>query len=60
MAGNLTCSFEEKQNILESRSLKERSKKILTLLKEELEKLEVLRENKETKKDVIKNGKLKI
>lgn len=60
VAGNLTCSFEEKQNILESRSLKERSKKILTLLKEELEKLEVLRENKETKKDVIKNGKLKI
>lgn len=60
VAGNLTCSYEEKQNLLESRSIKERAKKVLSLLKEEIERLNVLLENKETKKDVIKNGKLKI
>ena len=60
VAANLTCSFEEKQIILETRSIKERSEKIMPLLEEEIERLEVLLENKETKKDVIKNGKLKI
>ncbi len=57
---NLTCSHEEKQAILEIRSIRERAKKIMPLLKDELQKLEVLLENKNTKKDVEKNGKLKI
>lgn len=60
IAANLTCSYEAKQSILETQSIKERSNEILTLLKEEIKRLEVLLENKETKKDVIKNGKLKI
>lgn len=60
IATNLTCSYEEKQIILETRSIKERAEKIMPLLNEELQKLEVLLENKNTKKDVDKNGKLKI
>ena len=57
---NLTCSHEDKQFILETRSIKDRAEKIMPLLEEELQKLEVLLENKNTKKDVEKNGKLKI
>lgn len=60
VAANLTCSYDEKQEILEIRSSKERSKKILKLLKEEIKRLEILLENKQTKNEVIKNGKLKI
>ena len=60
IATNLTCSYEDKQFILESRSIKDRAEKIMPLLNEELQKLEVLLENKNTKKDVEKNGKLKI
>lgn len=60
IAGNLTCSSKEKQIILETQSLKERAGKISSLLKDEIERLEVLLENKKTKKDVVKNGKLKI
>ena len=60
IATNLTCSHEEKQAILETRSIKDRSEKIMPLLDEELGKLEILLENKKTKKDVAKNGKLKI
>src|SRR3989338_1848180 len=33
IAGNLTCSFESKQTILETQSIKDRTKKILSLLK---------------------------
>ena len=60
IAVNLTCSHEEKQIILETKSIKHRAEKIMPLLNEELQKLEVLLENKKTKKDVDKNGKLKI
>lgn len=60
IAGNLTCSFESKQAVLETRSLKERTKKILSLLKEEIKRLETSLRNKETKGTVEKNGKLKI
>ena len=60
VSANLTCSFESKQSILETRSLRERTKKVLSLLKEEIERLHVMLENKETKESVIKNGKLKI
>ena len=60
IATNLTCSHEEKQIILETISIKDRVKKIIPLLNEELQKLEVLLENKNTKKEVEKNGKLKI
>ena len=60
IATNLTCSHEEKQMILETLSIKDRVEKIAPLLDEELKKLEVLLENKSTKKDVEKNGKLKI
>ena len=60
IAINLTCSHEEKQIILETISIKDRVKKIIPLLNEELQKLEVLLENKNTKKEVEKNGKLKI
>ena len=60
IATNLTCSHEEKQIILETISIKDRVKKIIPLLNEELQKLEVLLENKSTKKEVEKNGKLKI
>ena len=60
VAANLECSYEAKQTILESRSLKDRSKKVLKLLKEEIKRLEIMRENKETKEHVTKNGKLKI
>lgn len=60
IAGNLTCAYELKQLILESRSLRDRSRRVLSLLKEEIERLEILLENKKTKKDVVKNGKLKI
>jgi len=60
IATNLTCPHEEKQFILETRSIKDRAEKIIPLLDEELEKLKVLLENKNTKNDVAKNGKLKI
>ena len=60
VAANLSCSYELKQAILETRSLKVRANDVLNLLKEELQRLEVLLENKLTKKDVVKNGKLKI
>ena len=60
IATNLTCSHKEKQIILETRSIKDRAEKIMPLLTEEFQKLEVLLENKNTKKDVEKNGKLKI
>ncbi len=57
---NLTCSFESKQDILESRSLKNRAEKVQSLLDEEIQRLEILLENKKTKEKVVKNGKLKI
>ena len=60
VSANLTCSYESKQSILETRSLKERTSKVLSLLKEEIERLEILLKNKETKTEVAKNGKLKI
>ena len=60
IAANLTCSYESKQAILEERSIKQRATKVLSLLKEEIQRLEVLLENKKTKNEVIKNGKLKI
>lgn len=60
IATNLTCSHEEKQIILETRSIRDRIERITPLLDEELKKLEVLLENKNTKKEVEKNGKLKI
>ncbi len=60
IATNLTCSHEQKQSILETLSIKDRVEKIKPLLSEELEKLEVLLENKKTKSKVEKNGKLKI
>lgn len=60
VAANLTCTYEAKQSILETRSIKARSKKILALLKEEILRLEVLLENKKTKDFVVKNGKLEI
>ena len=60
IATNLTCSHDEKQVILETRSIRDRAEKIMPLLDEELKKLEILLENKNTKKDVEKNGKLKI
>lgn len=59
MSANLTCSNEQKQLILETRSLQERADKILSLLKDELTRLKVLLENKKTKDEVMKNGKLK-
>ena len=60
ISANLTCSYESKQSVLETRSIKERIEKVFPLLREEIERLEILLENKETKKDVVKNGKLKI
>ncbi|MBI3590022.1 MAG: LON peptidase substrate-binding domain-containing protein [Candidatus Melainabacteria bacterium] len=60
IAANLTCSHESKQAILEDRSIKQRATKVLSLLKEEIQRLEVLLENKRTKNEVVKNGKLKI
>lgn len=60
VSGNLTCSHEQKQVILETVSVKDRASKILHLLKEEIERLEVLLENKKTKEQVIKNGKIHI
>lgn len=60
VAANLTCSFEVKQTILETQSMKVRTKKVLSLLKEEVERLQVMLENKKTKDFVVKNGKLKI
>ena len=60
VSANLTCSYEAKQSILETNTIKERIEKVFPLLEEEIERLEVLLENKETKKDVVKNGKLKI
>lgn len=60
VAANLTCSLEIKQDILEIRSIKQRTNKIHNLLKEEIKRLEIVLKNKETQKDVIKNGKLEI
>lgn len=60
VAANLSCSFELKQAILETRSVKERAKKVLNLLDEEIQKLGVLLENKKFKDIVEKNGKLEI
>ena len=60
VAGNLTCSYEEKQSILETTSIKKRADNVLTLLKDEIQRLEILLENKKTKNEVVKNGKLKI
>ncbi len=60
IAINLTCSHNDKQVILETRSIKDRVQKITPLLDEEIQKLDVLLENKNTKKHVEKNGKLKI
>lgn len=60
IAANLTCPYESKQSLLESRSINERAAKVLSLLKEEIQRLEVLLENKKTKGVVSKNGKLKI
>lgn len=60
VSANLTCSYEAKQSILETNTMKERIEKVFPLLEEEIERLEVLLENKETRKDVVKNGKLKI
>ena len=60
VASNLTCTYQVKQTILELRSIKDRSKKVLSLLKGEIKKLNVMIENKKTKKYVVKNGKLDI
>ena len=60
IASNLSCSFEIKQSILESRSMRERTKKILVLLKKEIKRLELLLENKKTKDIVETNGKIHI
>ena len=60
VAANLTCSHEVKQSVLEAKTIKERANKILSLLEEEVQRLEILLENKKTKSTVIKNGKLKI
>lgn len=60
ISANLSCSNEQKQIILETRSIEERANKVLPLLKDELNRLEVLLANKKTKEEVIKNGKLKI
>ena len=60
IAANLTCTNDSKQTILESRSINERANLTLNLLKEEIQKLEVMLENKKTKNEVIKNGKLHI
>ncbi len=60
VAANLSCSYEIKQALLETRSVKVRAGEVLALLKEELQRLEILLENKHTKKDVVKNGKLKL
>lgn len=60
VTSNLSCPFEVKQAILESRSLKERTRKIFTLLKKEIKRLELLLENKKTKDVVEKNGKIHI
>lgn len=60
VAANLTCPTESKQLILESQSIKERANKVLELLKEEIERLQILLANKETKSKVTQNGKLKI
>lgn len=60
IATNLTCSHEDKQIILETRSIKDRAEKITPLLNEEIQKLDVLLQNKNTKKVVETNGKLKI
>ena len=60
IAANLTCPHDVKQHILEVQSVKKRADKILDLLKDEIQRLEVLLENKKTKNDVVKNGKLKI
>lgn len=58
ISANLTCKSEVKQGILETKSINQRVELILPLLEEEIEKLEVMQENKTTKEDVIKNGKL--
>lgn len=60
VSANLTCPYEVKQSILESRSIKDRAGKVLKLLNDEILRLEVLLENKKTKEHTIKNGKLKI
>lgn len=60
VAANLTCPNESKQLILETQSIKERAKKVLEHLKEEIERLQILLANKETKSKVTRNGKLKI
>lgn len=58
IAANLSCSHEIKQSILESRSVRERAKKIHKLLKEEIDRLEVILQNKKTKDVVEQNGHL--
>ena len=60
IASNLSCPFETKQTILESRSIRERTKKIQALLKKEIKRLELMLENKKTKDVVEKNGKIHI
>ncbi len=58
ITANLSCPVESKQSILETNSVKDRVEKVMSLLKEEIERLEVLLENKKTKDVVVKNGKL--
>lgn len=60
VSANLTCPHESKQEILETKSITDRINKVFPLLKSEIERLEVLLENKETKDEVIKNGKLDV
>ena len=60
ITANLSCPYESKQYILESQSVRDRVDKVMLLLKDEIQRLEVLLENKKTKKEVVKNGKLKI
>ena len=58
ITANLSCPIESKQSILETNSISDRIEKVMSLLKEEIERLEVLLENKKTKDIVVTNGKL--
>lgn len=58
IASNLNCSCDVKQTLLESRSLSERTKQILSLLKDEIKRLEIILKNKEVRDIVEKNGKM--
>lgn len=58
LAANLTCPTDEKQFVLETRSVLSRFEKIESLLNDEFERLNILVENKKTKPIVSTNGKL--